>query len=67
MPEPAQAAGKTVLLVDDIVTTGATLDECAKMLKLAGAAEVYAVAAAGTVPDAEDGSGDGLQNPPDGV
>lgn len=67
VPEPAQAAGKTVLLVDDIVTTGATLDECAKMLKLAGAAEVYAVTAAGTVPDAEDGSGDGLQNSPNGV
>lgn len=39
-PSPAQ--GKRVLLVDDIVTSGATLSECAKMLKNAGAAEVYA-------------------------
>lgn len=35
-----------VLLVDDVVTSGSTLDECAKMLKLYGAREVYAVTAA---------------------
>ena len=40
---------KTVLLVDDVITTGTTLDECAKMLKIYGAAEVYAVSAAAAV------------------
>ena len=32
---------RTVLLVDDILTTGATGGECAKLLKNAGAKEVY--------------------------
>jgi ComF family protein len=35
--------GKTICLVDDIKTSGATLNECAKTLKEAGAAEVYAL------------------------
>ncbi|MHC4265434.1 MAG: ComF family protein [Planctomycetota bacterium] len=39
-------AGKHICLVDDIKTTGATLNECAKTLKEAGAAKVYALALA---------------------
>lgn len=39
-------AGKTIVLVDDVLTTGATLDECCKMLKLYGAFRVFCVTVA---------------------
>lgn len=38
--------GRRVLLVDDVITTGATLSECAAALKRAGAREVTCIALA---------------------
>ncbi len=38
--DAANIAGKRLLLVDDILTTGATLGECTRVLKAAGAADV---------------------------
>lgn len=42
----ADVRGKTVVLLDDIFTTGATMNECARVLLTAGAKEVYGAALA---------------------
>lgn len=46
---PDKFLNKTILLVDDVCTSGATLNECARILKQCGAYRVYAVTLA-TVP-----------------
>lgn len=43
---PELVQGQTILLVDDVFTTGATTDEIAKILLKAGAKEVYAATVA---------------------
>jgi len=42
--------GKTVLLIDDLFTTGSTTSECSRVLKGAGAKEVYVLCLFSTVP-----------------
>jgi len=43
-----QIIGKKILLIDDVLTTGATINKCAKILKLAGAKSVYVMTIAMT-------------------
>jgi ComF family protein len=43
---PERIRGKSVLLVDDICTTGATLEACARVLREAGARQVNALTVA---------------------
>ena len=54
--QPREVAGKRILLIDDVFTTGATVNECARVLLEAGAREVSVLALArsldrGMVPD----------------
>lgn len=48
--------GHEVLLVDDIMTTGATARECARVLKRAGATKVWVVTAARALPESVHGA-----------
>ena len=45
---PAQVAERTVLLIDDVLTSGATASACAQALKQAGARAVFVLTAART-------------------
>ena len=48
--EPAIAVGKSILLLDDVATTGATLAACSEALAASGAKTIYALTLAKALP-----------------
>jgi predicted amidophosphoribosyltransferase len=44
--DPATVQGGSILLVDDVLTTGSTVEECSRVLKSAGATVVSVVTVA---------------------
>lgn len=50
---PEAVKGRTVLLVDDVYTTGATVSECARVLRRAGATKVWVATVARTLKASE--------------
>jgi ComF family protein len=52
--KPEHVQGRQVVLVDDVMTTGATLSACASTLKKQGASRVYALAMARATPQFPD-------------
>ena len=52
--QPEAIAGRRILLIDDIITTGATLEECSRVLLSAGARAVDCATAACTPQNTEE-------------
>jgi ComF family protein len=47
--DPMRVKGRTVIVLDDVMTTGSTVSECARVLKKAGAGRVWAATVARTL------------------
>lgn len=50
----ARVEGRNILLIDDIITTGSTMESCSRVLERAGAAQVHCAAVAQAVGNSRD-------------
>jgi ComF family protein len=64
---PERIRGRRIILVDDVMTTGATVAACARALKRAGAAHVTAITLARATPQFPDLGSDDRDNTVDGL
>ena len=62
VPHLNRVAGRAILLVDDVLTTGTTASECARILRRAGAEKVWVATVARTLKDS--GFENGKFHPP---
>jgi predicted amidophosphoribosyltransferase len=65
--KPEEVRGRAIVLVDDVMTTGATLSACARALKRAGAAQVMGLTLARATPQFPDLSRVETDNTVDGL
>lgn len=56
MAKPSRVRGRSILLVDDVATTGSTLSSCAGALCASGARDVFALTAARALPHLDPAS-----------
>lgn len=60
---PEKIKGQTILIVDDVMTTGTTAAECARVLLRAGAKEVYVATVARATKELGNGQGHRIELP----
>jgi len=65
--EPDEVRGRTIVLIDDVMTTGATISACARALKRAGAALVLGLTLARATPQFPDLTPPPADNAVDGL